>query len=334
MLTTKIEWHWDAPKQHKDFTPAFYVRLAALAMAIINFLENTISRIFQRFSQFYNRQKSHYVLNRYLNSSRKPFTPGYGLAKFSHIQDTLKDPVLLDIFRNNKPLPHRFGYAFDERVVEYPWVISKLSSSPSLLLDAGSTLNFESLALHPALASKDLTIYTLAPENRCYWYHNISYHYGDLRSLPFRDNYFDEIITISTLGHVGLDNRIYTGEKLPPDSIYLDANHAALELIRVLKPGGRLLGSVTFGKHQYIKLSDNSIFAEQFDDRLLSNFMSSFSNCSSRDLTFYRYDSDGWNIATMKKCSDREYFNVHQSNQFDPDNAAAARGVALFDITK
>ena len=43
----------------------------------------------------------------------------------------------------------------------------------------------------------------------------VSCLYEDLRALPYRASYFDAVACISTLEHVGMDNRLY-GSDLPP----------------------------------------------------------------------------------------------------------------------
>ena len=55
----------------------------------------------------------------------------------------------------------------------------------------------------------ELTIVTLAPEPVAFTSLGVSYLYGDLRQLPFRDDWFDEVACLSTLEHVGMDNAVY-----------------------------------------------------------------------------------------------------------------------------
>jgi SAM-dependent methyltransferase len=268
----------------------------------------------------------------YIKGGRKPWSRGYKPSKFSFIEDVINDEDFLLKFRNLEPLPDGYGYGYDERVVEYPWVLSRLSLSKSRLLDAGSVFNFREIIEHPMFSNKDLTIFTLAPESRAFWQRGISYHYGDLRQLPFRDSWFDEICTISTLGHIGMDNRIYT-KKEGTGQMRLEAEKAVKELIRVLRPGGKILASVVFGKHQLIEWND-SPFAEQFGSVLLRGLLRVFSSCSSVSTSFYKYTKNGWNISTEEECQGVEYFNIHTATSFDPDNAAAARAVALIEVVK
>lgn len=268
----------------------------------------------------------------YIKGGGKPWSRGYKLSKFSFIEDVINDKEFLLKFCNLEPLPDGYGYGYDERVVEYPWTLSRLSADSGELLDAGSVFNFREIVEHTKLSGKHITIFTLAPESRAFWQKGISYHYGDLRQLPFRDNWFDEICTISTLGHVGMDNRIYT-KKEGTGRIGLEAEKAVKELIRVLRPGGKILASVVFGRHQLIEW-DGTAFAEQFDSRLLADMLKVFSLCSNVSTYFYKYTRNGWNISTEQQCQDAEYFNIHTTKSIDPDNAAAARAVALIEVVK
>ena len=90
---------------------------------------------------------------------------------------------------------------------------SQLPGTPGELLDAGSVLNHDFILSHPGLMSKKITIMTLAPEDHSFWNMGINYVYGDLRHTYFRDEYFDFVVCISTLEHIGLDNqRFHPGE--------------------------------------------------------------------------------------------------------------------------
>ncbi|RKX25230.1 MAG: methylase [Candidatus Zixiibacteriota bacterium] len=289
-------------------------------------------RILGRIGKLTDRCQRKTDIRAYLSGGRKPWSRGYKLSKFSFIEDVINDEEFLLKFRNLEYLPDGYGYGYDERVVEYPWVLSRLSLSKGRLLDAGSVFNFREIIRHPLFSNKDLTIFTLVPESQAFWQRGISYHYGDLRRMPFRDNWFDEICTISTLGHIGMDNRIYT-KKESTNQIGLEAEKAVKELIRVLRPGGKILASVVFGKHQLIEW-DGTPFAEQFDSLLLKDLLRVFSSCDSVSTSFYRYTENGWNVSTEQECQGVAYFNIHTATSFDLDNAAAARAVALIEVVK
>ena len=276
------------------------------------------------------RRRAH--IKAYIKGGRKPWSRGYNFSKFNFITSVLDNEDIMRRFQNLCSLPSDYGSRYDERVVEYPWTLSRLSAQVGNLLDAGSVFNFKDIIENKIFVNKKVTIFTLAPEDNAFWQKGISYGYGDLRELPFKDNWFDEVCSLSTLGHIGMDNRIYT-KTVSTGKIGLEAEKAVKELIRVLKPGGKLLVSVVFGKHQLIEW-DGTPFAEQFDSFLLKDLLRSFSPCSKISTSFYKYSENGWNISTEEKCKDVEYFNIHISDSYDPDHAAAARAVALIEVIK
>src|SRR5262245_38412708 len=182
----------------------------------------------------------------YIRAGRVPWGVGYGQAKRKFISKIIADPNLLKIFLKNDNLPEQFGVGFDERCIEYPYLLAHLPSSAKCILDAGSILNHEFILSHPVLSNKSLHIMTLAPENDCFWHKGISYLYNDLRCIPIQDNYYDAIVCISTLEHIGCDNTIYTGNDADREHRLEDFVLAIKELRRVLKQGGSLFLSVHF----------------------------------------------------------------------------------------
>ena len=269
----------------------------------------------------------------YLLNGRVPWSRGYQETKFDCIREVLVNEDMMTRFREETKLPVAFGYGLDERVVEYPWTLARLPEGEGRLLDAGSVFNFKEIVDQPVVADKEMTILTLKPEGDAFWERGISYQFADLRELLFRDNWFDTVVSLSTLGHVGMDCRIYTGKTSRSETIGLEAEKAVSELMRVLKPGGRLLVSVVYGKHQLIEW-DGSPFAEQFDKLLLADLLKAFQPCASISTSFYQYTAEGWNVCSQEECGDVEYFNVHTAKGPDADLAAAARAVALIDVRK
>jgi hypothetical protein len=83
--------------------------------------------------------------------------------KFSAIRHALDRGVLRDGL-----LPAGYGFRLDERIVEYPWLFSRLPPGVGNLLDAGSVLNYQFLLAQPGLAEKRIFISTLAPETYYY----------------------------------------------------------------------------------------------------------------------------------------------------------------------
>ena len=97
----------------------------------------------------------------FLVSGKRPFSTGYGAYKEEHVRGVLDRGE----FHPGK-LPDGYGVDLDERIIEYPWLLSHLPSGPGLLLDAGSALNFRFLLDLPALAAKTVHICTWHPSDR------------------------------------------------------------------------------------------------------------------------------------------------------------------------
>lgn len=266
---------------------------------------------------------------RYQLGGRLPWSVGYTDVKYQLLASVLADDEQLARIGSLSPLPAGYGVGLDERVVEYPWVFVRLRKGPGRLLDAGSTLNNPVFLDHPRISAKQVTITTFAPEPYCFWWRGVSYDFEDLRDLPYRDATFDEVVCISTLEHVGMDNTMWGGPTGGDDFM-----GAAKEFVRVLRPGGRLLITVPFGRA--MKMG----FQRQFDEATLEQLAASLAPCRVRT-TFFRYTLGGWTASDLASCRSAVYFNVHERGyggrgpiRYDRDHAAAARAVACLDATK
>lgn len=276
-------------------------------------------------------------LQEYYASGRRPFSPGYDTYRAQIIQTTLQDGKLMQDFRSHASLPAGYGQYVDERVVEYPWLLSRLENGDGkVLLDAGSTLNNQIILDHPALVSYKKYIVTLAPESVCYWRRGISYVYDDLRALLFNDSSFDVVTCISTLEHVGMDNTaLYTGNSAFKENIHEDYLKVIRELHRVLKPGGTCYLTIPFGQYQY------DVFQQQFNADMLEDLIKTFNPAKVNEY-YFKYEPSGWRIARHEDCTNARYFNVHKTKyfdsasslDFDEDKAAAARAVAALELVK
>jgi SAM-dependent methyltransferase len=260
-----------------------------------------------------------------------PWNLGFVFYKWKYINGVLDSEQQMKLFAEDSELPSKFGRRIDERVVEFPWLFTRLSTTGAQLLDAGSALNYEEIVTRLANYGKDITILTLTPEREAFWEKGISYHYEDLRDLPFRDGWFDEITCISTLEHVGMDNLNY-GDSAQAGIQSDDFQMAGKELWRVLKPDGKLLITVPFGRRQNVLWND-VIFMQQFDEELLQKLSYCFAG-GAINTWFYKYEADGWKLSTLEACRDVEYFNVHEASAPADDFAAAARAVACLEIQK
>ncbi len=266
----------------------------------------------------------------YLKGNRVPWSSGYEDFKWSEIAKAIHDEKILATFRDCKSLSG-YGIGLDERLIEYPFVFSRIRNGKSVILDAGSTFNFETIVSHPVIVEKELCIYTYYPENLNFIEKRISYEFGDLRNLPFRSSWFDEVVCISTLEHVGLDNSMYgyreagkTGSMSGGDSY----RKVIEELLRVLKPGGQLLMTFPFGKNI------NYGFFQQFDSKMLQIILGIMNQEGTSTTTFFKYSPEGWNFSEEKSCIECESFNPHTGEGRGDDGAAHSRAICGIQFIK
>ena len=151
-------------------------------------------------------------LNTYLSSDRRPWSTGYWEFREQSLREAIEDVSLRETMRADGALPERFGYRLDARIIEIPWTLSRVRNAPGRFLDAGSALNYEFVLSSTALRDQKVTIVTLAPEGQAFWSLGVSYVFGDLRQLDFRDGLFDMVACISTIEHIGMDNSMYAGD--------------------------------------------------------------------------------------------------------------------------
>src|SRR5215213_10351041 len=152
---------------------------------------------------YWPRLKARLNYASYLLTGKRPWSRGYGEYRLKELRRVLDSGDF-----NAEALPHGYGFRLDERIIEYPWLLSRLPRGSGALLDAGSVLNHDFLLLRETLREKRMFISTLAPEPISYNEYRISYVYEDLRASCFRDSYFDWIISLSTIEHIGMDNTL------------------------------------------------------------------------------------------------------------------------------
>jgi SAM-dependent methyltransferase len=251
-----------------------------------------------------------------------PFTTGYAAYKEQRVREALERGAF-----HFEGLPPGYGVDLDERIVEYPWLLAHLPSGPGVLLDAGSALNFRFLLRRPELAVKTIYICTLAPERHSFWQLGVSYTFQDLRRTCFRDEFFDHVVSLSTLEHIGLDNgRFYTGKpeaQRDPDS-YIDA---VREMARILRPGGQLCLSVPYGRRADLG------WLQVFDAPMLDWMREAFAPTTVVEHIF-RYTSEGWQISDRSDAANAGYVDLHSGSSWQRGMPVAAESVACLVLTK
>lgn len=250
---------------------------------------------------------------------QRPETLAYDSAHRALISSLLDDEQWQGLFARGDRLPAGLGSGFDERAVEYPWLFSR--GLEGRILDAGSVLNHRHV-LERLPDQRDLTIVTLSPEPACFTELGVSYLYGDLRRLPFRDGWFDQVVCLSTLEHVGMDNSGYGSSDPRAHDPRAEAVAALRELLRVARPGGRVHLSFPFGRredHGWLRQLDRA----DVDDLLAG------ADVKRHEEAIFRHTRQGWRRSTARRAARARY---HAGSGRAPDKAVAARAVLCLTI--
>jgi hypothetical protein len=257
---------------------------------------------------------------------QQPWSFGYYTRQKSAVQRAIDENAV----QVGRRLPESFGIAIDERVVEYPWLFDQLRRVGSLgrILDAGSTLNHDYILDREPLRKADLTIMTLAPEKRCYWYRGYSYVFGDFRDTCFKDRAFNTIVSISTLEHVGLDNTLlYTSDPARAEMDKQGFVAAIREFRRLLAVGGSCFLTMPYGKYE--DFGWFHVFDKEMIDILIETFAP-----TTQEVEFFQYLKSGWRRATQSEASQAIAFDPHSGRGRLDDRAGCARAVACIRLSK
>jgi SAM-dependent methyltransferase len=187
-----------------------------------------------------------------------------------------------------------------ERIVEVPFVIRHVDDNERLILDIGcseSVLPLELAHLGFKVWGIDQRPYPLT-------HPNLRFVRGDCCQMCFPSGGFDVAISLSTLEHVGLgaygDPRHEAGDEA-----------AAREILRVLKPGGKLIITAPFGRAC-------TTWQRVYDSAGLAKLVSGF---HVEEIQHYRADGDAW-------------LRVAEHEALQADSSRETRAVALLVARK
>ena len=197
-----------------------------------------------------------------------------------------------------------------ERVVEIPWVLSRYHGERRVL-DVGSANAVPFYVQHlvarniPELHGVDLSSRPVP---------GIRMTQADVRRMPFPDASFDLVMCVSTLEHIGLDNRGYDLDT----PLEARGDLAAMrEIVRVLDGSGRLLVTVPFGRAE-----DHGWF-KQYDLASWRSLLNA-AGLHPAEEAFFRYSSSGWGSVDDP--------SLIASNGYGELGAPAATGLLCADL--
>jgi SAM-dependent methyltransferase len=282
-----------------------------------------MSGLRRRLSQW----RMHSKAARWIGGGRVPGGRGYAAAKWASVERALAGA-------GGEP----YGYhdaGLDERVVEYPWAFERLAAlhrPGAPILDAGSVLNHPRLLAHcRERRYSPLSIVTLRYEGSADVSDDVRYEFADLRTLPYRDDWFSIVVSLSTLEHVGMDNTGYGDTGAASADASLETIRALQELRRVTAPGGTALVSVPYGARA------NRGWLRVLDAQDLADLTGSTGWRLERTRVF-RAAAEGW-----RECSADEARTAGYNDRFRrdrpkvltaPESVAAAEAVALLELTR
>ena len=239
----------------------------------------------------------------------------------------------------HEPSEGRYGWddaGLDERVVEYAWLFDRLRTLDARrrrILDAGSVLNHRPvLAAWRQLQRSPVSIVTLGYEGFADVSDAVRYEFGDLRELPYRDGWFDITISLSTVEHIGLDNRIYgaaAGAVETASNPGAEAQRAMRELHRVTTGNGTLLLSVPYGAR-----SDRGWFRILDQEDLAQ--LTRIPGWTPMSMRIFRAFREGWREVSALDAADAGYNESagRPGQQTAPPYVAAAEAVGLVEMRR
>ena len=172
----------------------------------------------------------------------------------------------------------------DERLVEVPWVLSRLRRGR--VLEVGYAFAEPAyLAGLIEAAPGELVGVDLA-ETEVPGFETVV---ADARDLPFPDASFDQVLLVSTLEHIGADNELYGSQGSPDDK---GRASALRELRRILRPDGSLLVTVPLGEpgdYGWFRQEDTTGWTRLFTD----------AGYFIEEQEAYELGDDGWRSAPI-----------------------------------
>jgi SAM-dependent methyltransferase len=150
-----------------------------------------------------------------------------------------------------------------ERAIEYPWAYKRVSDlCDCRVLDVGAK---QGLPITDLLLERN-TVYTIDSSlSESFARGRLTAAKGDIRQTSFDDGFFDAVVAVSTLEHVGVVGR-YDVDVLDEEG---DLS-AMREIDRILRPGGRALLTLPYGAGTSLPL--NRLYGPDRVTELVSRF--------------------------------------------------------------
>jgi len=214
----------------------------------------------------------------------KKFRPILYIATKSLTSDDFAGRVVFAFDQTIMRILPLVGSSSSERSVEYDWVLENLPSTKGKLLDIGSGASY----FPSKLLYEGFEVYSLEVQRSMIQKSRIIFKQGDTRDTGFDQEFFDVVILVSTLEHIGLG---YYDDPVYPDGDF----QAIKEIERILKRGGLLILTTPF--------SDRYLESWQriYDHERLEKLTEEFKVVKE---TFFAKKGRRWTLANRKEAED------------------------------
>ncbi len=175
-----------------------------------------------------------------------------------------------------------------DRDVEWSWVSSEMPAGPGRALDVGS--GNTNLALLAARKGFDVTAIDMEPVICPYVHHRLRFIRGDILKYDLPKDYFDVVITCSTVEHIGISGRYGVREDRPDGDL-----ETMRRLKELMKPGGEMLVTMPVGLDGVFKP-----FCRVYGDERLPRLLSGY-NVKKEEFWAKEGPDNSWRTCDKKK---------------------------------
>ena len=173
------------------------------------------------------------------------------------------------------------GFVVNERIIENAFAIRSLPEEIKRILDVGCCESDLSIQL----ATMGFDVYGIDSKNYELTHRNFHFIRDDISHTSFQDGYFDAVLAISAVEHIGLGHY--------GDSIYSGGDLKSMrEIHRILRNGGTLIMSTPFGAKARVT------WQRVYDNDSLANLLKEF-NVQKAD--YWLKEGEEWRIASLNE---------------------------------
>jgi len=228
-----------------------------------------------------------------------PLLEEYYTPKYKFIGFLFKLFPVLDRFFQKFPekiknIIYNWNAYVNERTVEVPFVLLNIGPEKEKILDVGCSRSVLSILM----AEQGHNVWGIDIND--YGLNDLPFTFikGDICKTDFQDNFFDCVVAVSTIEHIGIgaygDSPDENKEKL-----------AIKEIFRILKPSGKFIVTLPYGKKSIGK--DLRIYDEQSLNSLLEQF-------KIEKIKYYVKKGNAWIECNKEDAKNEEWNEKNRNN--------------------